>query len=396
LRISWYSNSPWAPTGYGTQTAQVVKRLVADGHDVAVLANFGLMGTILEWEGATVYPGGSTPQSLDVVEDQHKAHRGDQVITLYDVWTFPKDLWQDQPVASWVPIDSSPVAPQIVPWVQKHKTIAMSKFGQRELAGVGVESTYIPHALDLDVYKPTESDFRQAMRIPADAFLVTINAQNQTTAPDRKSWFEMLAALSVFMRSHDDAFVYLHTHLTRPTGVPLPYWMRMLDMPMDRVRAVEQTGYQSTGISNEQMAAVYTMTDVLLATSKGEGFGLPVIEAQACGTPVIVTDFSAQPELVGAGWKVKYQPMAYYPMGNFLATPSIPSIIKALEDAYTTRGSEELKAQALAKAQEYDADKVYAEMWRPYIASLEADLQPRVKQFNPKNKAAKRRQKRAA
>ena len=28
----------------------------------------------------------------------------------------------------------------------------------------------------------------------------------------------------------------------------------------------------------------------------GEGFGIPIIEAQACSTPVIVTDFSSMPE----------------------------------------------------------------------------------------------------
>ncbi|HXL01706.1 MAG TPA: methyltransferase domain-containing protein, partial [Candidatus Atribacteria bacterium] len=48
-------------------------------------------------------------------------------------------------------------------------------------------------------------------------------------------------------------------------------------------------------LSGEEMAKVYSSCDVLMASSKGkeEGFGLPPIEAMACGTPVVLTDISA-------------------------------------------------------------------------------------------------------
>ena len=42
MRLLWASNAPWAPSGYGAQTLQVVKRLKAAGHDIAVAANYGL------------------------------------------------------------------------------------------------------------------------------------------------------------------------------------------------------------------------------------------------------------------------------------------------------------------------------------------------------------------
>ena len=43
LRILWYSNAPFAPTGYGTQTAQVVQRLTKN-HEVAIHAMYGIEG----------------------------------------------------------------------------------------------------------------------------------------------------------------------------------------------------------------------------------------------------------------------------------------------------------------------------------------------------------------
>ena len=63
----WVSNAPWANTGYGTQTKQVVSRMVADGHAVAVAANYGLEATQTNIDGIEVFPKGMDAYSNDVV-----------------------------------------------------------------------------------------------------------------------------------------------------------------------------------------------------------------------------------------------------------------------------------------------------------------------------------------
>jgi glycosyltransferase involved in cell wall biosynthesis len=45
------------------------------------------------------------------------------------------------------------------------------------------------------------------------------------------------------------------------------------------------------------MATLYTTAAVLLFPSHYEGFGLPVLEAQMCGTPVVCSDRGALPEV---------------------------------------------------------------------------------------------------
>jgi glycosyltransferase involved in cell wall biosynthesis len=47
-------------------------------------------------------------------------------------------------------------------------------------------------------------------------------------------------------------------------------------------------------ISDEQMARLYCASDAFVSPSKAEGFGLPCIEAIACGVPVIATNVTAQ------------------------------------------------------------------------------------------------------
>ena len=43
---------------------------------------------------------------------------------------------------------------------------------------------------------------------------------------------------------------------------------------------------------------IYNAADVLIFTSLFEGFGMPILEAMACGTPVITSNVSAMPEVV--------------------------------------------------------------------------------------------------
>lgn len=50
--------------------------------------------------------------------------------------------------------------------------------------------------------------------------------------------------------------------------------------------------------SSEELAQWYNRADIVLSLSKAETFGLTVVEGMACGTPAIVYDNTAQPELI--------------------------------------------------------------------------------------------------
>jgi glycosyltransferase involved in cell wall biosynthesis len=52
-------------------------------------------------------------------------------------------------------------------------------------------------------------------------------------------------------------------------------------------------------LDEEELVAVYNLADCYLYPSIYEGFGLPILEAQACGCPVITSNVSSCPEVAG-------------------------------------------------------------------------------------------------
>lgn len=78
---------------------------------------------------------------------------------------------------------------------------------------------------------------------------------------------------------------------------------------------IHDTGY----IDNKDLPAVLKQSEIFLYPSKRESFGIPILEAMACGTPVITSDVASMPE-VAAGAAHLVNPL------------EIDSIKKAIED----------------------------------------------------------------
>ena len=386
VRALWYSNAPWAGTGYGQQTEQAVTRLNKEGHEVAIHAIYGLEGSTSTWNGIKIYPRGLNPYSDDIVvahwmEWTQATKLPKLLMTLFDVWVLKAPNLEKVPnIASWVPIDHAPCPPDVLAWCAKPNVmpIAMSKFGQKQLEQQGIRSLYVPHGIDAtfaptpQVKDPTGKSIsgREIMGFDKEKFVVTMTAANKGTMPPRKAFAENFMAFGIFASRHPDAVLYMHTEESGATGgIDLKTLAQACGIAPERVKYTDPYLYRQ-GLPKHALAALYSASDVLLATSMGEGFGIPVIEAQACGTPVIVSNFTAQPELVGDGWVVDGQPFWDAAQKSWFLTPSVPGIVNALEEAYKRERGVSRKAVEFAK--QYDADVVFESHWKPVMKELAA------------------------
>lgn len=70
------------------------------------------------------------------------------------------------------------------------------------------------------------------------------------------------------------------------------------DLPLEIVRQGLQDRVRLAGfVDDADLPALYTMAELLVFPSLYEGFGLPLLEAMACGTPVISSNASSLPEV---------------------------------------------------------------------------------------------------
>jgi glycosyltransferase involved in cell wall biosynthesis len=107
-------------------------------------------------------------------------------------------------------------------------------------------------------------------------------------------------------------------------------------------------------VPDDDLAGLYNAADIFVFPSLYEGFGLPPLEAMACGTPVIAGDAASLPEIVGdAGILVPPEDINGLAgsVEQLLATPS-------LAEEYTEKG--------LARAHQFSWDKTAKETLRVY------------------------------
>ena len=114
---------------------------------------------------------------------------------------------------------------------------------------------------------------------------------------------------------------------------------------MDRVRFL---GY----VADETLAGLYTNASLFVLPSQDEGFGLPALEAMASGTPVLVSDGGALPEVVGdAG------------MTFCLSDPN--ALAKALKECLSAAGLRaELREKGLERAKNFSWQTTAEIVWK--------------------------------
>lgn len=359
-------------TGFSRVTHSIGERLVNDyGHDVHVLA-YNYRGD--SWpsqadptkqtplklyrpnsiQGSDIFGMSRHIELLAKIEPDVVVMLHDANILLYLLfentsWDKEQILARYRPIISYVPVDSYSRPPAWNVLTTISNAVTMSQFGQDAMPG----SKLVYHGVDSDVFYPVsrqrpltissgrvvrdKGDCKEAFGYPRDCFLIVRTDKNS----GRKDFASTIKAVWPVMKRHKDVRVHLHTTGGRNQDDALIVNAMLTREPSVHDRFTLPDLHNSfEGWPEEDLVALYNAADLFVTTSRGEGFGLTIAEAMACGVPVVAQNVSAIPEVVGPGG-VLLEPshQITVPNGSDLWVCNPEAFSDAIEKLYLSKGA---------------------------------------------------------
>lgn len=155
--------------------------------------------------------------------------------------------------------------------------------------------SYLPHGIDdrwhpgVGLNEAGEQFAQWKLGLPGDAWVIGAVATNQP----RKDLSLLFSSAAMLKRKGLKVGVWLHTdRLTNAWDVG------QLCLDYGFARGEVCVSLADTILTDTQLAARYNASDVTLGVGLGEGFGYPLVESVACGTPVVHVEFGGGVELI--------------------------------------------------------------------------------------------------
>jgi len=340
MKILFCSSGPYSGSGYGTQVYHLMKYFTNNGHKVGLIAtDFGNyikfrsepytfdelvqrgcfnIEKKIDLPDYPIYPINKNDYGWDVIRTHYQHFQADVCIFFRDPWKILEI--QDcveipHTMFTWIPIDHDPVSDTLIKCVRIiPNLVSMSDFGQKQLMNHGLKNSMIPHCIttDLRVEDARKNGRLQDLKLetrkkyPAvfssQNYPVILVALTNNQFPSRKAIDQNLKGLREFVRRYPDCKVIIHGNMSghqngHKEGIDMNFICQYLDYPPNTI----WVPYNDRIVERSKVIDLYLMADILLHCSAGEGFGVPIIEAQYYGCSVVTNNCTAMPELTYNG-----------------------------------------------------------------------------------------------
>ena len=377
-RILFCSEATFLSTGYATYTREILNYLHSTGkYELAEMASYGnrhdSRAANIPWKFYGVVPDDRCSEKEREQYSQHTTaqfgemmfeevcldFQPDIVCDIRDFWMLDfQERSPFRPYFKWCIMPTVDAQPQARQWVATYQSAdacltysewageLLKKQSGNKINYIGVASPSAHPA-----YSPisNKKELRASLGLPDDSFIIGTVMRNQRRKlyPDLFEAFKMLLSK---VENPDKYFLYCHTSYP-DLGWDIPELLQQYQLsskvyftyicsqtnkffPSLFKGAIAQSPYTNkfgaalsnvrNGLSYEDLSKVMNLFDLYVQYANCEGFGLPQVEAAACGVPVMATDYSAMESVVRNLKGTPIKPKALYKeleTGCFRAVP---------------------------------------------------------------------------
>ncbi len=144
-------------------------------------------------------------------------------------------------------------------------------------------------------------------------FLIVSQMTSHTPIEDRKNIVNTIRWICEEFKDDASVGIIVKTSSGRSTSIDKTLTRNAVKTAIDGLKTKVRVYMLHGDVSEPEMSGLYRHPGIraLVSLTRGEGFGLPLLEAAACGLPVIATSWSAHTEFLGKNYiPVDYQLVA--------------------------------------------------------------------------------------
>ncbi len=431
-RILFCGEATFLNTGYATYNREILTYLHSTGkYELAELSAYGELndarGDSIPWRFYGAMPNThSEPKSSQDEINEYSSKATNQ----FGEWAFERvcldflpdivcdirDFWMldfaerspYRPYFKWCIMPTVDARPQARQWISTYQSADACLTYSDWAGGIledqsGGKINYLGSAPPSahPAYQPKDKkELREKYDLDPDAKIIGTVMRNQR----RKLYPDLFEAFKMFLDKSEDKNFYLYCHTSYPDlGWDIPellhqhgiaskvlftYICPETRMPFVSIfrGAVTESPYTNkfnaelssvkSGASYEQLSDIINLFDLYVQYANSEGFGLPQVEAAACGVPVMSTDYSAMESVIRKLGGTPLPPQALYKeleTGCFRAVPNNENTAKEFLKFFSKTDEErkyDIENTRKNFEEFYQWDKS-GKVWESYFDSIE-------------------------
>lgn len=179
----------------------------------------------------------------------------------------------------------------------------------RELTNIGADDIIIGTVMRNQQRKRYPELFRDFRKLLDKTKQKNLYLYCHTAYPDVSGGWDIPALIKEYALGSKVLFTYVCSNCN--TVIPITFQDAVTNCPHCGQMELRLSNSEN-GISSDALAQIYNLFDLYIQYANSEGFGIPIVEAAACGIPIAVINYSAMEDVVAKIGGIKLEPLEYY------------------------------------------------------------------------------------